>query len=169
MRVLPCASAKSVWRGYNYFKDGNVVSVTPNNENGTYSAKVKGREAEPYNVCLNLRHPRNSACTCPLANGKRIICKHAIAVYFTLFPKEAEEYYKNVLLVEEDAEREEERCENRFNSYIKSRNKEQLINIVYTLMDFLSDYEREEFISSIDEFDNDLYGNVCIPQRFVIF
>ena len=32
-----------------------------------------------YSVYLNVSHPRKSSCNCPLANGKKIICKHIVA------------------------------------------------------------------------------------------
>ncbi|NMB97839.1 MAG: hypothetical protein GYA02_14710 [Clostridiaceae bacterium] len=38
---------------------------------------------------INIVHPRKSKCNCPHADGRRVICKHMIALYFTVFPKEA--------------------------------------------------------------------------------
>ncbi len=45
-----------------------------------------------------------SHCNCPHANGKRIICKHQVALYFSVFPEEADQYYKEVIEYEEEEE-----------------------------------------------------------------
>lgn len=155
MSVLTCASFKSAWRGYDYYKNGNVISVTPESEVGTYNAKVKGSGADPYDVELNVLHPRKTTCSCPFANGKKIICKHSVAVYFTLFPDEAKEYYQNVILAAEEAEEAEERAEKAFENYIKNLNKEQLIEIVFDLWDVVPDWVKEDFIYANDILSDD--------------
>ena len=47
-----------------------------------YTSVASG--TKEYNVYLNLEKPRKSTCNCPLANGKRIICKHIVATYFSV-------------------------------------------------------------------------------------
>ena len=73
-------------RNGDYYKEKRVVELNKINEN-EYSSIVKG--TNNYNVHLDIEHPRKSSCNCPLANGKRIICKHIVATYFTAFPNEA--------------------------------------------------------------------------------
>ena len=75
MGIISLASGSSCWRGLDYYKEKE------------YSSIVKG--TNNYNVHLDIEHPRKSSCNCPLANGKRIICKHIVATYFTAFPNEA--------------------------------------------------------------------------------
>ncbi len=55
-----------------------------------YSSIVEG--TEKYNVYLNLEHIRKSTYDCPIANGKRIICKHIVATYFQVVPNSAKDF-----------------------------------------------------------------------------
>ena len=93
-------SYNSYWRGLDYFENNKVKSTNKINEN-EYDAEVEGTEL--YHVHLNINHPRKSTCTCPHAAGKSTICKHKVAVYFSVFPDEAQEaidernrYYKGI-------------------------------------------------------------------------
>lgn len=70
---------------------------------------------------MDLDHVRRSSCTCPHAAGRRVICKHMLAVFFTAFPEEAKSYYENVQKAEEDRE-----------NYLQAR-KDKLIKYVYGL------------------------------------
>ncbi|WP_278296961.1 SWIM zinc finger family protein [Butyrivibrio sp. ob235] len=60
---------------------------------------------------MDKEHPRKSSCTCPFAEGRRVICKHMIALYFTAEPKAAEDFLKQV---EEWEKEEEEERRNRY-------------------------------------------------------
>ena len=60
---------------------------------------------EEYNVHIDIKHPRKSTCTCPFADGRRVICKHMVATFFTIYPEEAERIIKE----EQEYEEEEER------------------------------------------------------------
>ena len=100
MGMREICSYNSYWRGLNYFENNKVKSINKINEN-EYDAEVEG--AELYHVHLNINHPRKSTCTCPHAAGKSTICKHKVAVYFSIFPEEAQEaidernrYYKSL-------------------------------------------------------------------------
>lgn len=85
MGIISLASGNSYWRGLDYYKNNKVIKLNKIDE-GEYLSIVKG--THNYNVHLNIEHPRKSTCDCPLANGKRIICKHIVATYFAVFPKE---------------------------------------------------------------------------------
>lgn len=68
-----------------------------------YTGKVSGN-GRSYDVHIDLNHPRKLTCNCPYADGKRIICKHIVALYFSIFPKEAEAYIAEVEAYESEQE-----------------------------------------------------------------
>ena len=88
MGMREICSYNSYWRGLEYFENNRVKSINKINEY-EYEAEVEG--TENYHVHLNINHPRKSICTCPHAAGKSTICKHKMAVYFYIFPDEAQE------------------------------------------------------------------------------
>ena len=91
MGLLEIASSKSVWRGIEYYKNNNVISVEQV-EDGVYDGIVRGSADKNYSVHVDTIHPRKSTCDCPLANGKMIICKHIVALYIATEPKEEERF-----------------------------------------------------------------------------
>mgnify|MGYP003464204617 CR=1 FL=1 len=96
MGLLDLASYKLVWRGYEYYIEKYVIThfkQSPTEIKGM----VRGSGQKHYDVFINLEHPRKSKCNCPHADGKRIICKHMIALYFSSYPNEAKKYYEDVL------------------------------------------------------------------------
>jgi len=100
MGMLDICSHNSYWRGLDYFENKRVKTLKRINQN-IYEADVEGTEV--YHVYLDVSHPRKSICTCPHAAGKSTICKHKVAVYFSIFPEEAQEaiderdrYYKDL-------------------------------------------------------------------------
>ena len=109
MGMIECTSGASLWRGYDYYKENkveNLIETSP----GIFIADVKGTSDEPYVVEIDIAHPRKSKCNCPHADGKRIVCKHMMAVYFMAFPDEAERYKRQL----EEYEAEEEQREQEF-------------------------------------------------------
>ncbi len=110
MSFIDSASGHSCWDGYDYFKEKRVVEVAKISEE-EYKGKVKGSSI--YDVFINIHHPTKSTCNCPYAFGKRIICKHKVALFFTVFPKEAqrlldlEDEYKRI---DEENERRRKRA-----------------------------------------------------------
>ena len=82
MGIISLSSGSSCWRGLDYYKEKRVVELNKINEN-EYSSIVKG--TNNYNVHLDIEHPRKSSCNCPLANGKRIICKHIVATLLYMY------------------------------------------------------------------------------------
>ena len=162
MGFLECASSASAWRGYDYYKKGNVLSIEQLAEN-IFSAKIAGNSSEPYSVELQMDHPRKSTCTCPHAAGRSIVCKHMIATYFTLCPLAAEEYYKNIELPkseydpydDEYDEYDEDEYDNmyeehiitRLQQYIKSMTQEELQHELFRLLLSGSDRQFNRFIA----------------------
>ena len=92
MGILECASSASAWRGYEYFK-WKKVAIIQKSDDSVFRASVSGNGNSPYSVEIDVAHPRKSKCNCPHADGRRIICKHMVALYFTAFPKEAKRPY----------------------------------------------------------------------------
>lgn len=125
MSILSIASNASAWRGYEYYERKRVLSWKQTCEH-KFEGEVAGSENEPYHVMIDTEHPRKSTCNCPHAEGKKIICKHKIALFFTVFPKEADGY---IAEIEEYEREEEEREKERYDhivKYVKSMSKEEL-------------------------------------------
>ncbi len=125
MGLVEIASANSVWRGMNYYNDKKVISWK-SSETGVYDGTVSGSEHHVYAVHIDTVHPRKSACNCPFAEGRRVVCKHMIALYFTVEPKVAEDFLKEVEKWEaEEEERERQHYED-MKKYVKSLSKAEL-------------------------------------------
>ena len=102
MGFIDLASSNSLWRGIDYYQSKNVKKIYKISDN-EYNSIVSG--TEDYNVHIDINHPRKSTCTCPFAAGRRVICKHMVATFFTIYPEEAERIIKE----EQEYEEEEER------------------------------------------------------------
>ena len=125
MAVIDLASSKSVWRGLDYFKQNKVKSCKDNGD-GTYDGVVVGGGSEEYHIHLDTTHPRKSSCDCPLANGKKIICKHIVAVSFCVDSSEVDRFKseKTIYASEEDERRSKKY--DKYISYAKSLSKGEL-------------------------------------------
>lgn len=145
MGVLECASGASVWRGYDYYKENKVVSLEKNETNG-FSAKVLGNSSEPYSVELHIDHPRKSKCNCPHANGKRIICKHIVAAYFTVLPEEADKFYAEAMAYQEEEEQRQEALEDKVCHYVRRMKKSELQEALLQLLFDGSQWQYDRFV-----------------------
>lgn len=63
MGILNIASNNSIYRGYCYCEEGKVISCERISIN-EYSGKVKGSNITPYDVLINIDHPKMSSCSC---------------------------------------------------------------------------------------------------------
>ena len=144
MSLIDLASGASAWRGYNYYKDGKVLRCL-RTEEARYEGEVSGSNGEVYRVRLDLEHPRRSECTCPHAAGKRIVCKHQVALYFTAFPEEAEKYYREVIEAEEEAERERVRQETAVIERVRKMKKSELQDALLELLFNGPEWQYERF------------------------
>ncbi|MDO4565013.1 MAG: SWIM zinc finger family protein [Clostridia bacterium] len=125
MGIVTAASGASLWRGYEYYKAKKVKSFKKLSDD-EYEGLVSGSLKEPYIVKINVARVRQSRCNCPHADGTRIICKHMVALFFTIFPTEADKYIKEVEQYErEEEKRWEEYCKS-VEKYVKSLSKEEL-------------------------------------------
>ena len=139
------ASATSAWRGYEYYKAGNVLTKIKLSET-EYKGVLQGSDNKRYEVFIDIEHPRKSHCNCPHANGKRIICKHQVALYFSVFPEEADQYYKEVIEYEEEEERRQEELDKKVVAYIKSLSKDELRQTLYEVLYDGADWVFERFV-----------------------
>lgn len=125
MSIRTIASGASAWRGYEYYTEKKVLSLSQTGED-EYTGKVAGNGPAPYQVKINTAHVRQSKCSCPHADGRRVICKHMVALFFAAFPDEAERYIEEVEEYEREEEaRMEEHCA-ALRSYVKSLSKKEL-------------------------------------------
>lgn len=145
MGVLECASGASVWRGYDYFKGKKVVRLEEVGEN-IYVAGVAGSSSVPYSVELNIDHPRKSKCNCPHADGKRIICKHIVATYFTVLPKEAERFYSEAMAYQEEEEKRQEELSDKVIEYVGKMKKADLCQSLLELLFDGPEWQYDRFI-----------------------
>ena len=143
MSLIGVASADSVWRAMEYYEDKMVASWNEAAD-GTYDGVVEGSNGNSYVVHVDKIHPRKSTCTCPFAEGRRVVCKHMIALYFTAEPKVAEDFKKQVEKWERE---EEERAKQHYddlrkyvNSLSKAELQEQLYNALVELEDNRNHY-----------------------------
>lgn len=102
MGLIDLASSNSLWRGVDYYQSKNVKKIKKISDN-EYNSIVSG--TEEYNVHIDINHPRKSTCTCPFAAGRRVICKHMVATFFTIYPEEAQRIIKEEQEYEEIEER----------------------------------------------------------------
>ncbi len=102
MGLIDLASSNSLWRGVDYYQSKNVKKIKKISDD-EYNSIVSG--TEEYNVHIDINHPRKSTCTCPFAAGRRVICKHMVATFFTIYPEEAERIIKEEQEYEEVEER----------------------------------------------------------------
>ena len=113
------------------------------NEN-EYSSFVKG--TNNYNVHLDIEHTRKSSCNCPLANGKRIICKHIVATYFTVFPNEAVSFEEEQNRLQEEYEKEQEEEYDKAIKYLNRMTKQELIEELIQVFDYGPEWIYNDFV-----------------------
>ncbi|MBP3493654.1 MAG: SWIM zinc finger family protein [Oscillospiraceae bacterium] len=145
MGLLECASGASVWRGYDYYKKKKIVRLEEIGTNA-FSAKVSGNSSEPYSVELHIDHPRKSKCNCPHANGKRIICKHIVATYFTVLPDEAEKFYTEATAYQEEEEKRQEEFSDKVCHYVWHMKKSELQEALLQLLFEGPDWQFDRFV-----------------------
>jgi len=91
-----------------------------------FEGEVAGSEKEPYHVMIDTEHPKKSTCNCPHAEGKKIVCKHKIALFFTVFSKESDRYIAEIEEYEREEEEREQEHYDQIVKYVKSLSKEEL-------------------------------------------
>lgn len=138
MGLIETASGNSVWRGMDYYENKKVVSFKKLDD-GIYAGVVSGSEGRAYNVYVETMHPRKSICNCPFAEGRRVVCKHMIALYFTAEPKAAEDFLKQVEEWEKEEEEQERQHYVELRRYVNSLTKAELQDRLYDALVELED------------------------------
>ncbi|MGT2757568.1 SWIM zinc finger family protein [Streptococcus ovuberis] len=103
LKLVHLASHSSFGRGMGYHRSKAVLRSEQCGD-GMYKGQVSGSETSCYDTMINIHRPRQSTCTCPFAAGRRVICKHMVALYFFHFPEQADA----VLAAWEEEEAEKE-------------------------------------------------------------
>lgn len=143
MGIIAVASGNSCWRGLDYYKAKKVIKLNRINEN-EYTSIVNG--TKNYNVYLNIEHPRKSTCDCPLAKGRRVICKHIVATYFSAIPKEAINFEKEQNKLQEEYEDEQNKIYEKAIKYINKMSKNELIEELIHVFDYGPEWLYDDFI-----------------------
>lgn len=160
MGLIECAGSNSIWRGLDYYHR-KKVSFFEKTGDTTYSARVQGSNGELYTTVIDIAHVKSSQCNCPHANGKRIVCKHKIAVYLTAYPEEAlrmEQEYRRMLALQKEAEQEQEELENRLIDFIHGMKKAELEQVILNLLFDGPDWQYEQFVMTYLENNDFAYS-----------
>ena len=110
-----------------------MLSVNKINEN-EYEGTVTGSSNEPYSVHIDILHPKRSTCNCPFAEGSKKICKHKVALYFSVFPDEADKYLTAVEQAEKEAEEYEEQIYDLVGQKIQKMKKSELQDALWQVL-----------------------------------
>lgn len=86
-------------------------------------------------MIIDVAHPRKSTCNCPFADGKRKICKHQVALFFTIFPNEAKKYIKEIEDYEQEQEQREQERYGEIVKYVNSLSKAELRNALINALE----------------------------------
>jgi len=138
--MLDVASGKSIWRGLEYFEEKKVISWEQTGPS-TYQGKVSGSGKQIYDVYIDKAHPRKSKCNCPFADGRMVVCKHMIALLFTVEPKVAEDFLREVEEYEAEEEARVQQHYEELRDYVYSLSKAELQRLY---LDVLIEREMEE-------------------------
>lgn len=147
MSVISLASGSSCWRGLDYYKEKKITNLNKINDT-EFTSTALGNDN--YNVYLDVSHPRRSTCTCPLANGRRIICKHIVATYFTAFPKEAKNFEKEQEEIQIEYDEYQQELYNKVQKHIKTMSKQELIAELSYILDYAPDWVYNDFVRRND-------------------
>lgn len=130
MGLIQVASGKSRWRGLDYYENHKVISWHKTGEY-TYEGEVEGSSHKQYSVMIDTDHPKKSTCTCPFAEGRPVVCKHMVALYFTVFPEAAELFLEEEEEYEREVELERQAHLESIRKYVKSLSKKELQEQLY--------------------------------------
>ncbi len=133
MGLIEIASGNSVWRGMDYYENKKVLSWDKSG-NDTYDGTVSGSNGKVYSVHIDKAHPRRSVCNCAFAEGRRVVCKHMIALYFTAEPSAAEQFLEQVKEWEKEDDERVRQHYNDLRKYVNSLSKAELQERLYNAL-----------------------------------
>lgn len=157
MSLLSLASGASAYRGYEYFKYGKVLRCTETAQQ-QYEGVVAGQNGASYEVLIDPAHPRKSHCSCPHAAGRRIICKHMIALFFAAHPEEAESYHAELVAWQEEEERRYEKEQQELLRTVNKMKKAELQEELLRLLEEGPEWQYKDFLERyciVDPYDED--------------
>ena len=154
MKLVSAAAYTSRRRGYDYAKSGKVLSFNQLSEN-VFNGLVQGKRNEAYSVHIDLNHVRQSRCDCPYTQGNRKICKHMVALYFTVHPSDLIQFEVDVIEAEERYDAYLSIREDRFSKFIDQLEKEDLKNMLVQLLEFGPDWQYDNFYREYIDVDDD--------------
>lgn len=125
MGLIDLAEDKIIRRGFNYYNKHKVISCVKTGRK-TYSGIVLGSSNNEYFVNIDLAQPINSNCDCPYAEGSFVVCKHMIALYFTVKPKAADHLMGDIAGLETGEEDREQERYKKLEKYINRLSKAEL-------------------------------------------
>jgi uncharacterized Zn finger protein len=143
MGIISCASGDSCWRGLDYYKLKKIKNIKKISDTEYFSI-VSG--TEDYSVYLNLEKVRKSTCNCPLANGKRIICKHIVATYFAVVPNSAKDFEEEQNKLQQEYEKYQNELYDKVISYINTMSKKDLIEELVRVFDYGPEWLYDDFV-----------------------
>ena len=114
MGIPESANYSSRERGLEYFEKHHVKSCKKTKTG--YSGVVSGQKE--YIVEINLAHPKKSTCTCPFKEGRNVVCKHMVALFYAAHPDVANEIITERLEAQKRAQEERQMLEKRIDEYV---------------------------------------------------
>lgn len=147
MGIISSASGSSCWRGLDYYKSKKIRDIKKISDI-EYTSVASG--TKEYNVYLNLEKPRKSTCNCPLANGKRIICKHIVSTYFSVVPGSAKEFEDEQNRLQEEYEEYQENEYKNAVKFINKMSKKELVEELIHVFDYAPEWVYDDFIKRND-------------------
>lgn len=139
------ASSASMWRGYEYYLDKRIIGIKKIKDS-EYFAIADGSK-QKYNIHINLEKPRNSICDCPHAKDKRIMCKHKVALYFSVFPDKALEYKRETEVFAEECIKYQKELEEDVSRVIYKMTKSNLINALEYMVYSAPEWMYNDFVN----------------------
>lgn len=147
MGIISSASGSSCWRGLDYYKCKKIKDIKKINDI-EYTSIARG--TKEYSVYLNLEKPRKSTCNCPLANGKRIICKHIVATYFSVVPGSAKLFEDEQNRLQAEYEEYQENEYKNVVKFINKMSKKELVEELIYVFNYAPEWVYDDFIKRND-------------------
>lgn len=133
MKLYEYARKLSLERGLNYYESGKVESVNVIS-NDEYSGIVKGSKDRQYEVTIDLINHIKSTCNCPHAAGNDIMCKHKVALYFSVFPNDAIELRRKTTKTEQQKDLYFKSLQSRIFDFLDDATEDELRKILYSIV-----------------------------------
>ena len=129
MKFMELSSNRSFWRGIDYHHENRIISWKEL-EDDYYQGKVKGSDGAVNDLTIDTAHPRKSVCNCPFAEGRRVICKHMVALDLGIFPEKEQQMMDYIdeqnQMYEREYEQKMQEREKEIREYVMQLSKAEL-------------------------------------------